>query len=60
MTAKPLEIEESWEEITYPTVRNDGTKRWVCALTKRLNGEDFLITVCRTSAIKKGEQFWQK
>ncbi|MCT7978506.1 DUF4258 domain-containing protein [Laspinema olomoucense] len=44
----------------YLFYRNDGTKRWVCAVTRRLNGEGFLITAYRTSAIKEGEQLWQK
>jgi hypothetical protein len=40
--------------------RDDGTKRWVCAVARRLNGEGFLITAYRTSAIKEGESVWQK
>lgn len=34
--------------------------RWVCAVARRLNGNGFLITTYRTSAIKEGEQIWQK
>ena len=38
----------------------DGNKRWVCAVLKRLNGQGFLITAYRTSAIKEGERIWPK
>ena len=34
--------------------------RWVCAVTKRLNGEGFLITTYPTDAIKEGELIWHK
>ncbi|MGC8712433.1 MAG: DUF4258 domain-containing protein [Leptodesmis sp.] len=44
----------------YLFYRDDGTKRWVCAVARRLNGEGFLITAYRTSAIKEGELIWQK
>lgn len=35
-------------------------KRWVCAVTKRLNGDGFLITAYPTEAIKEGEQIWPR
>lgn len=44
----------------YLFYRTDGHKRWVCAVTKRLNGYGFLITAYRTSAIKEGEKIWRK
>jgi hypothetical protein len=44
----------------YLFYREDGTNRWVCAVTRQLNGEGFLITAYRTSAIKEGERVWQK
>ncbi len=44
----------------YLFYRDDGAKRWVCAVARRLNGEGFLITAYRTSAIKEGELLWQK
>ena len=34
--------------------------RWICAVTKRLNGEGFLITTYPTDAIKEGERVWSK
>jgi len=40
--------------------RADGEKRWVCAVTKRLNGEGFLITAYRTGGIKEGTIVWQR
>ena len=44
----------------YLFYKADGNKRWVCAVTKRLNGNGFLITAYRTSAIKEGTRIWQK
>lgn len=40
--------------------REDGSKRWVCAVFRRLNGEGFLITAYRTTAIKEEELVWQR
>jgi len=34
--------------------------RWVCAVTRRLNGEGFLITTYPTDAIKEGKRIWPK
>jgi hypothetical protein len=34
--------------------------RWVCAVTKRLNGEGFLVTTYPTDAIKEGVRIWHK
>jgi hypothetical protein len=34
--------------------------RWVCAVTKRMDGEGFLITTYPTDAIKEGERIWPK
>jgi hypothetical protein len=44
----------------YLFYRDDGARRWVCAVARRLNGEGFLITAYRTSAIKEGDSVWQK
>lgn len=44
----------------YLFYKTDGGKRWVCAVSKRLNGNGFLITAYRTSAIKEGRKIWQK
>jgi hypothetical protein len=44
----------------YLFYRVDGEKRWVCAVSKRLNGEGFLITAYRTGAIKEGTAIWHK
>ena len=40
--------------------RDDGDRRWLCAVTRRLNGDGFLITAYRTSALKEGVALWQK
>lgn len=34
--------------------------RWVCAVTKRLDGDGFLITTYPTDTIKEGRQIWHK
>jgi hypothetical protein len=34
--------------------------RWVCAVTKRLDGEGFLITTYPTDAIKEGVRVWPR
>jgi len=34
--------------------------RWVCAVTKRLDSEGFLITAYPTDAVKEGEQIWHR
>ena len=44
----------------YLFYRGDVQKRWVCAVTRRLNGEGFLITAYRTSGIKEGTVIWPK
>lgn len=44
----------------YLFYREDGIKRWVCAVSRRLDDSGFLITAYRTSAIKEGELVWQK
>ena len=43
----------------YLFYKEERVKRWVCAVTKRLNGEGFLITTFPTDAIKEGELIWQ-
>ena len=48
------------DEQIYLFYRFDGAKRWVCAVTKRLNGEGFLVTAYRTSGIKEGIHIWPK
>jgi hypothetical protein len=35
-------------------------RRWVVAVTRRLNGDGFLITAYQTDAIKEGEALWRK
>ncbi|WP_414565954.1 MULTISPECIES: hypothetical protein [unclassified Anabaena] len=48
------------DQKVYLFYRADGEKRWVCAVTKQLNGEGFLITAYRIGAIKEGEVIWHK
>ena len=34
--------------------------RWICAVTKRLDGDGFLITTYLTDAIKEGDRIWPR
>ena len=40
--------------------KTEGTKRWVCAVTKRSGEDGFLITAYPTDAIKEGTKIWPK
>ena len=44
----------------YLFYKSENMKRWVCAVTKRLDGDGFLITTYPTDAIKEGEHLWPK
>ena len=44
----------------YLFYRSKHGRRWVCAVTKRLNEEGYLITAYPTDAIKEGTQVWPK
>jgi len=59
--ASPDEVRLSKSDSqVYLFYRADGEKRWVCAVSKRLNGEGFLITAYRTGAIKEGRVIWHR
>lgn len=56
---EPDEVRQSKSDPqVYLFYRASEQSRWVCAVTKRLNGEGFLITAYRTSAIKEGVVVW--
>lgn len=44
----------------YLFYRQERADRWICAVSKRLNGEGFLITTYPTEAIKEGVSVWPK
>jgi hypothetical protein len=57
----PSEVRQSKSDpAVYLFYRPEGIGRWVCAVTKRLDGEGFLITAYPTDAIKEGELIWPK
>jgi hypothetical protein len=59
--ASPDEIRLSKSsDRVYLFYREDGARRWVCAVTKQVDEMGFLITAYRTSAIKEGEVLWQR
>ena len=57
----PEEIRQSKQDaavyLFYKTLRKG---RWVCAVSKRLNTEGFLVTAYPTDTIKTGEKIWPK
>jgi hypothetical protein len=57
--AQPDEIRRSRSD---PNVllfyRATAARRWVCAVSRRLNGDGFLITTYPTDAIKEGDRIW--
>lgn len=57
--SSPTEVRLSKSDpMVYLFYRNDGRRRWVCAVTKRLDEDGFLITAYRTGNIKEGEHLW--
>ena len=57
----PNEIRQSKsDDSVYLFYLSDSDNRWICAVTKKINGEGFLITTYRTNAIKEGTVVWQK
>jgi hypothetical protein len=44
----------------YLFYKTERVGRWVCTVTKRLNGEGFLITAYPTDAVKEGERIWPR
>ncbi len=58
---QPATIRQSRSDAAvYLFYSSERTGRWICAVTKRLNGEGFLITTYVTDAIKEGVQIWPK
>lgn len=57
----PDEIRVSRNDpIVYLFYKSERMKRWVCAVTKRLDEEGFLITTYPTDAVKEGMKIWPK
>lgn len=48
------------DDNVYLFYKQKHARRWVCAVTKRLNGNGFLITAYPTDAIKEGARIWPK
>jgi hypothetical protein len=58
---QPEEIRLSRSDNTvYLFYRAERAGRWVCAVSKRLNEEGFLITAYPTDAVKEGVRIWPK
>ena len=57
----PEEIRRSKEDASvYLFYKTKRKGRWVCAVSRKANGEGFLITAYPTDAIKTGEKVWPK
>ncbi len=57
----PSEVRQSKSDPdVYLFYKPERIGRWVCAVSKRLNGEGFLITAYPTDAIKEGDVVWPK
>lgn len=58
---KPNEIRLSrGDKNVYLFYSLESKGRWVCVVTKRLNGEGFLITTYLTDAVKEGVRVWPR
>jgi len=58
---KPDEVRLSRSDpAVYLFYRSERKGRWVCVVTKQLNGDGFLITAYPTDAIKEGVRVWPK
>ena len=40
--------------------RQEGRRRWTCAVVRQVDGSGFLITAYLTDAIKEGERIWSR
>ncbi len=59
--AQPEEIRLSRSDPNiYLFYKTECIGRWVCAVSKRLNEEGFLVTAYPTDAIKEGVRIWPK
>ena len=57
----PEEICQSrTDEKVYLFYKTQRKGRWVCAVSKNLDGEGFLITAYPTDSIKAGDKIWPK
>lgn len=57
----PTEVRISRSDpAVYLFYRSERIGRWVCAVTKRLNREGFLVTTYPTDTMKEGERIWPK
>lgn len=58
--ADPDEVRRSRKDRKVFLFYRGKSRRWICAVAKRENGEGFLITAYPSDAIKIGERVWKK
>jgi hypothetical protein len=57
----PDEVRQSkTDDAVFLFYKEEGPKRWICAVTKRSEDDGFLITAYPTEAIKEGVRVWSK
>lgn len=57
----PEEVRQSkGDPAVYLFYKTQRVGRWVCAVTKRLDGEGFLVTAYPTDSIKEGVKIWPR
>ena len=57
----PEEVRRSKEDTSvYLFYKKKREMRWVCAVSKKVDGSGFLITAYPTDSIKAGEKIWPK
>jgi hypothetical protein len=57
----PDEIRKSRSDFSvYLFYKSVGIERWVCAVSKQIDDEGFLITAYPTDAIKEGQLIWHR
>jgi len=56
----PNEVRKSKRDNNVLLFYNNEDDKWIVAVSKRLNGEGFLITAYRTDSIKEGDVVWHK
>lgn len=58
---EPDEIRRSMRDpAVYLFYKSQRAGRWVCAVSRRLDGDGFLITAYPTDAVKEGERIWPR
>jgi hypothetical protein len=58
--AEPEQVRQSRTDPTIHLFYRSEAARWLCAVTRRLNGHGFLVTAYPTDSIKAGVTVWTR